>query len=178
ESITEVEIAQWLKQEGQRVEKDEPLVEIETDKVTVEVPAPVAGVVSRILKKQGEPASVGDVIGYMEEGAAEAKPDGAAAPAPKAPTPEPKHQTPATTPAPRPAAPADQGPARVMPAAQRVMAQEGINADQVKPTGPGGRILKEDVQREAESRRAAAPAPQPAAPAPGVEAGAREEEAV
>lgn len=70
ESITEVMIGKWLIEEGQAVGKDDPVVEIETDKVTLELPAPVAGVVSKHGKQQGDEAAVGDVIGYMEEGAA------------------------------------------------------------------------------------------------------------
>jgi 2-oxoglutarate dehydrogenase E2 component (dihydrolipoamide succinyltransferase) len=69
ESITEVQIGQWLKGEGQRVEKDEDLVEIETDKATVEISAPVSGTISKVLKRTGETAAVGDVIGYIEPGA-------------------------------------------------------------------------------------------------------------
>ncbi len=66
ESITEVQIGQWLKGEGQTVEKDENLVEIETDKATVEISAPVSGMISKVLKRTGETATVGEVIGYME----------------------------------------------------------------------------------------------------------------
>src|SRR5262245_26058127 len=69
ESITEVQIGKWLKAEGQTVEKDEDLVEIETDKATVDIVAPVTGTVSKVLKKSGETAAVGEVIGYMEPGA-------------------------------------------------------------------------------------------------------------
>jgi 2-oxoglutarate dehydrogenase E2 component (dihydrolipoamide succinyltransferase) len=68
ESITEVQIGEWLKAEGDTVQKDENLVEIETDKATVELPAPVAGIVVKVLKRAGETANVGEVIGYMEEG--------------------------------------------------------------------------------------------------------------
>jgi 2-oxoglutarate dehydrogenase E2 component (dihydrolipoamide succinyltransferase) len=70
ESITEVQIAKWLKREGDHVERDENICEIETDKATVELPAPAAGVISKFLKGPGETASVGEVIGYLEEGAA------------------------------------------------------------------------------------------------------------
>ena len=99
ESITEVQIAKWLKQEGEHVELDENICEIETDKATVELPAPVSGVISKLLKSGGENANVGEVIGYIEEGAtaaAEAAPAAPAAPksepeaAPKASSPEKK----------------------------------------------------------------------------------------
>lgn len=72
ESITEVQIGEWLKREGERAEKDENLVEIETDKATVELAAPVSGTIAKVLKKNGETAMVGEVIGYIEEGAGEA----------------------------------------------------------------------------------------------------------
>ncbi len=81
ESITEVQIGQWLKGEGQRAEKDENLVEIETDKATVEISAPISGVITQVLKRTGESAEVGEVIGYMEPAAVEG--------APSAPTNEP-----------------------------------------------------------------------------------------
>ncbi len=71
ESITEVQIGEWLKAEGDHAEKDENLVEIETDKATVELPAPVSGRIAKLLKRNGDTAAVGEVIGYMEESAAE-----------------------------------------------------------------------------------------------------------
>ena len=160
ESITEVEIGEWLKNEGDTVAMDETIVMIETDKVTAEVIAPVAGTVTQILKKQGEVAQVGDLIGYMEEGAVDAKP---AAPTPAAEAPE-APAAPAATPAPPPAAPAPSS-GHVMPAAQRAMATTGVNPNDVTATGPGGRVLKEDVMRAA-GGQPAAPAPAPAAPAP------------
>src|SRR6266853_533428 len=66
ESISEVEIGDWLKSEGEPVEQDEPVVVIETEKATVELPAPTAGTITQMLKQKGEKAAVGDVIGYME----------------------------------------------------------------------------------------------------------------
>ncbi|HEX4128579.1 MAG TPA: 2-oxoglutarate dehydrogenase complex dihydrolipoyllysine-residue succinyltransferase [Pirellulales bacterium] len=133
ESITEVQIADWKKGEGDHAEKDESLVEIETDKATVEVSAPVAGKITKVLKQAGESATVGEVIGYMEaESAAPAtsEPAAPAAPAAKA----------------KSAAPTEE---RLMPAARRELATQGLSADQVKATGPGGRLLKEDVLRAA-----------------------------
>ena len=79
ESITEVQIGQWLKAEGDHAEKDENLVEIETDKATVELPAPVSGRIAKVLKRNGDTAAVGEVIGYMEESAADAAHQEAAA---------------------------------------------------------------------------------------------------
>jgi 2-oxoglutarate dehydrogenase E2 component (dihydrolipoamide succinyltransferase) len=167
ESITEVQIGDWLKSEGQRIEQDETLVMIETDKVTVELPAPVSGVLSQIKVKTGETASVGDVIGTLEEGAAQPKQgDGKRAESkqPKAERPEPKAKAKAKAepeeeheeeveeeeeplPEPSPESLPAHGFARVMPAARRALAEKGLSADQVEPSGPGGRLLKEDVQR-------------------------------
>ena len=161
ESITEVQIGDWLVGEGQSANKEDALVVIETDKVTVELPAPAAGTVTRVLKKKGEKANVGEVIGYLENGPAPAKapPKTKAAPAPapeKAPTPSP-------APAPAPAQAPAQEP-RVMPSARRAMAEKGLEPKDVRASGPGGRILKEDVL--------VAPPAKPAA------SGAREEELV
>jgi 2-oxoglutarate dehydrogenase E2 component (dihydrolipoamide succinyltransferase) len=105
ESISEVQIGTWLKQEGDQAQKDEPLVEIETDKATVEIPAPMDGRIVQVLKKAGETAAVGDVIALMET-------DGAAA-ASSAPTQQPEQQAapPQPAAAPQPAAPPQQAPA-------------------------------------------------------------------
>lgn len=100
ESITEVQIGTWLKREGQQAEKDEALVEIETDKATVELPSPIAGRLERILKQPGETAAVGEVIGYMAaNGAAagtEASPAGSPPPRVEPPAPQPVSPSPAT----------------------------------------------------------------------------------
>ncbi|MCB9514442.1 MAG: 2-oxoglutarate dehydrogenase complex dihydrolipoyllysine-residue succinyltransferase [Candidatus Latescibacteria bacterium] len=162
ESITEVLISEWLVDEGGKVAQDANLVVIETDKITSEVPAPTDCVVKRILKAAGETATVGEAIAELEElpaGSVDAEPapGGEAAPAEAAPA--------AATP---PAA-----EARVMPAAARLAAESGVDASGVKGTGPGNRVLKEDVQRALEAPAAAAEAPAPAAPA-----GARAEERV
>jgi 2-oxoglutarate dehydrogenase E2 component (dihydrolipoamide succinyltransferase) len=167
ESITEVQIGDWFKKEGQAVQADEPVVSIETDKVTVELPAPSAGTVTKILKATGETAQVGEIIGYMEAGAVAPAPV-AAAPA-AATAASPVAAAPVNTPAPAEAA-------RVMPAAQRALHDAGLLASQVSPSGPGGRLLKEDVLKAA-AKPAAAPAP--AAPkANGIVAGPRQVEVV
>jgi len=160
ESITEVQIGQWLKPEGQFARAQESLVEIETDKATMELPAPASGVVTKVLKQQGERATVGEVIGYFEEGAAaDATPapkpaaapqsQGAAKPAPPAPP----SAAPSTTETTRARA---QQETRVMPAAARALDEHGLSVDQVEATGPGGRLLKEDVERRASRGPAAA----------------------
>jgi 2-oxoglutarate dehydrogenase E2 component (dihydrolipoamide succinyltransferase) len=148
ESITEVQISQWRKGVGDWAKKDENLVEIESDKATVELPAPVSGTIVQILKQPGQPAQVGEIIGYMNETAA------APAAAPQASSPPPAERTnesPAKS-AER-SSNADQS-SRIMPAADRLMAQEGIRSESVTPTGPGGRTLKEDVQHAVENRKA------------------------
>ena len=182
ESITEVEIGDWLKAEGERVSREEAVVMIDTDKVTVELPAPVTGVITKILVAKGGTAKVGDVIGYMDEA-----PQGARAgresspPPPPAPAPVATAPTAAAAPAPTaavapppaPPPPEPAAPARVMPAAARALHDTGLSAAQVPATGPGGRLLKEDVDRAAKAAPARAPAPPSHAPA-----GDREEEIV
>jgi 2-oxoglutarate dehydrogenase E2 component (dihydrolipoamide succinyltransferase) len=174
ESITEVQIGQWRKSEGDRVEADEVLVEIETDKAAMDLPSPVGGVLSKILKSNGEEASVGEVIAYIEEGngAGAGKPKQEMQATPKPPVKEPpqekppKKEPPADKPArqeppskqepvkepERKAAQRDGGATRVMPAARRELAQQDLEAGDVEATGPGGRLLKEDVQRHVQAR--------------------------
>ncbi|MEI6915535.1 MAG: 2-oxoglutarate dehydrogenase complex dihydrolipoyllysine-residue succinyltransferase [Armatimonadota bacterium] len=135
ESITEVQIGVWMKNAGDQVEADQPIVEIESDKATLELPAPTAGTITEVLKKQGEKANVGDIIGYMEESLAPTLTKGASnvVAAVKDTIPAPSKEQP-----------------RVMPAAARVMAENQISAAQVTGTGPGGRVLKEDAERSLE----------------------------
>lgn len=96
ESVTEVEIGQWLKEEGAFATEDEPVVVIETEKATLEVPAPVTGEVTQVLKKTGEKAAVGDVIGYMEEGPKPVTEKPQAKKEPARPKPAPEKQAPVT----------------------------------------------------------------------------------
>lgn len=165
ESITEVIVAEWLVEPGEWVAADAPVVSLETDKVNVEVPAPVAGVVVEMLAEPDATLSVGDVLGRMEarEGeAADAGSNGAAAAEPA----EAPAASPAAESAPAKAAtgPEDKGGQRVMPSAQRVLDQGGVSASGVDGTGPGGRVLKEDAQRAvaAKSSPSSAKASQPA----------------
>ncbi|HVV01000.1 MAG TPA: 2-oxoglutarate dehydrogenase complex dihydrolipoyllysine-residue succinyltransferase [Verrucomicrobiae bacterium] len=138
ESITEVEIGGWLKNKGDTVRKDEAVVTLESEKATVELPAPENGVLAQLLKKKGEVAKVGEVIGVLET-------DGKAAAAPakatEKKTPESRTTSKAES---KPAAPA------VMPAAQRALAEHGLSPEQVQASGPGGRLLKEDVLKHVE----------------------------
>jgi len=144
ESISEVQIGEWYVDTGKWVSADTDLVGLETDKATFDVPAPAGGKLTRIVKQAGETAAVGDVIAYFEE---EEKPAGAddSAPSSSAPAAKASGQPGQTD---KPVAPqgAQQGGSdKVMPAAARELAQRKMSADQVSPTGPGGRLLKEDV---------------------------------
>ena len=162
ESITEVQMGEWLKGEGDAVARDEVIAKIETDKVTVDLTAPSDGVLSQIKVKKGQTANVGDVIGYVEEGAAAAKPKPAEVPKAEAPKPTPSAAPPAAAPAEerpksvRPTIP-PQGFARVMPSARRALKERGLSPDDVEATGPGGRVLKEDVDRLKEKPAQKAP---------------------
>jgi 2-oxoglutarate dehydrogenase E2 component (dihydrolipoamide succinyltransferase) len=201
ESITEVQIAEWLKKEGDRVERDGNVAVIETDKATVELPAPVGGILIKLLKAKGATAKVGEVIGYIEEG-----------PAPAAATSASKGEPGAVKPAAdtnnssglnfgpetgkiavikkdvAPTGTAGSVPssekATVMPAAARALAEAGLQAADVKATGPGNRLLKEDVLRHVEvNAKTPTAGPNPVAQAPGsipssAPAGFRSEEAV
>jgi 2-oxoglutarate dehydrogenase E2 component (dihydrolipoamide succinyltransferase) len=148
ESITEVEIGEWLKAEGDRAEKDENLVVIETEKVTFELAAPVSGIVTKVLKKKGAVASVGEVIGYMEaaEAATEGEPKVAAKKAEKSEEEHKEETRREERKEPEERVSKAEKP-RVMPAAQRVLAERGLRPEEVRPSGPGGRLLKEDVLR-------------------------------
>src|SRR5262245_20665298 len=128
ESITEVEIGEWLKKSGDFAAENDPVVVIETEKATVELPAPISGKVTEVLKKQGEKAAVGEVIGYMEEAATpEKKPEVEVQeqrPAP-APAPVPASPPPASPP-PAAAAPAPPSPLPPTPRGERVVPMSPI----------------------------------------------------
>ena len=172
ESISEATLGQWLKQPGEAVGRDEPIASLETDKVSVEVPSPVAGVMGEQLVAVGATVAVGAVIARVSEGGAGEAP--AAAPA-------------AAAPAPAAEADADAGPQTLSPAVRRAVLEHGVDPTQIKGTGRDGRITKDDVL-EAAAKKTAAPAPAPAsapapvlapAPAPApAPAGARREERV
>src|SRR5690606_10021725 len=161
ESVTEATVGQWFKKPGDAVKTDEPLCELETDKVTVEVPAPAAGVLDNIEVQQGETVAVGALLGTIKEGAAAEKP---AAPAPA-------KAEPARAPKPAPAkaqgevlekAVAEaQGAMPPSPAARKIIEEKGLTPEQITGTGRRGQILKEDVLAAAAT---AAPAAAPTAP--------------
>ena len=137
ESVTEATIGKWFKKVGDAVAMDEPLVELETDKVTVEVPSPVAGKLTEIVAKEGDNVEVGALLGSIEAGAA-----GNVAPQPKPAQPAP------SAPAPQPAASAPvaaSGSMQPAPSAAKLMAENNLSAGQVDGSGKRGQVLKGDV---------------------------------
>ena len=178
ESVTEATIGKWFKQPGDPVAVDEPLVELETDKVTIEVPAPAAGVLADIAAKDGQTVAVGALLGQIKEGAKEGTSAPAAKPA-AAPTGRPDQKTATTTPInaaeeePKPRVPpkADGEPKSkgagdlpLAPSVRKLAAESGVDAATVPGSGKDGRVTKGDMMAAIE-RAAAAPTPiaQPAA---------------
>jgi len=176
ESVTEATIGQWFKKVGDAVAADEPVVELETDKVTIEVPAPAAGVLEAISAQPGDTVNVGSLIGAIGESAAAAAPKPAEAP--KA-APAPVAAAPAPAPQAAPAAPVANGNGAAMPppapAAAKLMTENGLSNSEVNGSGKRGQVLKEDVlaalgnkpavvqQPSAASGSATIAAPRPAA---------------
>jgi 2-oxoglutarate dehydrogenase E2 component (dihydrolipoamide succinyltransferase) len=157
ESVTEATVAQWFKQPGDAVAVDEPLVELETDKVTVEVPSPASGVLSEILVKSGETVTIGAVLGAIGEGAGKI----AAKPAAKKEEPKKTEAPKAAATAPKPAAPAPAKAAEapLAPSVKRIAEESGVSPATVPGTGKDGRVTKGDMLAAI-----ATPAPQPQAP--------------
>ena len=156
ESVTEATISKWFKKEGDAVKRDEPLLELETDKVTVEVPSPADGAIESISAQAGATVSVGALLGAIAEGKAGSAPAAAPkaeAPKPAAPAPAAKAETPA------------------MPSAKRIAEESGIAVSSVAGTGKDGRVTKGDMLGALAARSSA---PQPVAAAP---AGPRHNEA-
>jgi 2-oxoglutarate dehydrogenase E2 component (dihydrolipoamide succinyltransferase) len=154
ESIQEVQIGQWLKHEGDHVRRDESLVELDTDKASMELPAPSDGILSRILKKDGEKVAVGEVIALID-------PSTESAPQSSAPKASEQGQTAEVKQPPSPAASAasESTKANVVPAAdepvaapsvRRLLREHHVSAHDINPTGDGGRVLREDVLRYAQ----------------------------
>ncbi len=153
ESVTEATIGRWFKKAGEAVAVDEPLVELETDKVTIEVPAPAAGTLSEIVAKDGETVAVGALLGQISDGVG-----AAAKPAAPAATPS----APASVPA--PAAKAPPADAALAPSVRKLAAESGVNASTVPGSGKDGRVTKGDMLAAIE-QAASQPTPvsQPAA---------------
>jgi pyruvate dehydrogenase E2 component (dihydrolipoamide acetyltransferase) len=179
ESIVEGTLTKWLKKPGDRVERDEPLFEISTDKVDTEIPSPAAGTLGEVLVQEGATVGINTVVGRINDGsgAASAPAAAAPAPAPAAPTPAPAApapapvaaSAPAAAPAPVAAEPvAEAGP--LSPLVRKMARENNIDLNQVRGTGAGGRVTKQDLEEYLDARatasRAAAPAPQAAPPPP------------
>ena len=180
ESITEATIAQWYKKPGEAVAMDEPLCELETDKVTIEVPAQSAGVLAEVLAEEGATVEVGALLGSIGEGAGSVAPASPAADAPAAETPLAEEPAAPATPMPATPVPAAQNidTSGLSPAARRVVEEHGLDPAQISGSGKDGRITKEDAMKAAENPAAAAPAVSaaPGVPAPAsVDRSAREE---
>ncbi|MBI2867347.1 MAG: 2-oxo acid dehydrogenase subunit E2 [Chloroflexi bacterium] len=176
--MKEGKLLRWLKKEGQAVNRGEALAEIETDKASVEAEAFQSGVLLKTLVKEGETVPVGTVIAYIGEAGekpptgAPSAPKAAAAPTPTAPA-QPPPAAPAAKPAPaQQATPATTGELKVSPIARKVAEEHGVNLRQVKGTGPGGRVQKDDVLNYVEAMKKGAVAPAAAAPAAPAAAGA------
>ena len=172
ESIVEGTLTRWLKKPGDRVERDEPLFEISTDKVDTEIPAPAAGVLSHLLVEEGKTVAINTVVGRIDEtGAATVA---AAAPAVKeAPKPVPPPAAPAPPPAPVAVAPEAAAPAPeeisgpLSPLVRRMAREHNIDLTRIRGTGAGGRITKQDVEAHLGAQAAPVPAaPPPPAPPP------------
>ena len=165
ESVTEATIGQWFKKVGDTVSADEPIVELETDKVTIEVPAPASGVLEAIAAQPGETVDVGALLGAIGGAGAivtpkpEAKAD---APANNAAGPEEIKPEPAT----QPVTATDRDPA---PSAQKMIAENGLNGNDISGSGKSGQVLKEDVLTVLGRGNAVAPAAQSVAEAPKVQ---------
>src|SRR5512133_1823082 len=182
ESIVEGTLTRWLKKPGERVERDEPLFEIWTDKVDTEIPSPAAGTLSEVLIEEGKTVGINTVGARIDEGggAAASKPAAAAQPETATqetinPTPAPQQvedAAPAMAPGPdapppppeAPPAPTEpQGP--ISPLVRKMARENNVDLSRVKGSGAGGRITKQDVEGFLAQQQQAAPAAQPAPPA-------------
>jgi 2-oxoglutarate dehydrogenase E2 component (dihydrolipoamide succinyltransferase) len=173
ESITEATLGQWLKKPGEAVAIDEPIASLETDKVAVEVPSPVAGIMGAYAVEEGATVNVGAVIGSIDAGTGASSP--AAAPVAAAAAVAPVV---ATTPAPAPATEAESSDLPLSPAVRRLVLELGIDPSKIKGTGKDGRLTKEDVVAAAKGASAAS-ADAPVAATPTTQAtGARQEERI
>jgi 2-oxoglutarate dehydrogenase E2 component (dihydrolipoamide succinyltransferase) len=156
ESVTEATVARWLKKSGEAVTADEPLVELETDKVSLEVPAPASGVLSEITVAEGTDVEVGTVIGRIEEGAAaagdtttdakeQALAEGSGPPGPAGAQAREAERATEESRSATTAAPRGDGAAQAGPAARKIAAEKGVDLSEVPPSGPKGNVTKADV---------------------------------
>jgi 2-oxoisovalerate dehydrogenase E2 component (dihydrolipoyl transacylase) len=172
ESVTEGTVDHWLKSEGDFVKRDEPLVEVVTDKVNAEIPSPFEGKLVKITAAQGETVQVGAVLAQIEvadaasAGAQATKPQAAAAPAVAAPPTQEASEAPAPAPEVTTAGGGD-GRARLSPAVRKLAAEHGLDPATLRGSGLGGRVTRDDVLAAVGGGQAAAAAPAaPAAPVP------------
>jgi len=169
ESITEATLGQWLKKPGESVAADEPIASLETDKVAVDVPSPVAGVMGEQLVKEGDTVNVGAVIAIVTEGGTATAPATEAAKTQAEPLPEPTPMTPekvAETPHLAEEEDADSQPLTLSPAVRRLVLEHGLDPSKITGHGKDGRLTKDDVLAAVKAGNAAkASAPPPAAPA-------------
>ena len=171
ESIVEGTITKWLKKPGDKVQRDEPLFEISTDKVDAEIPAPASGILREIKVSEGTTVGINTVVGTIAtDGEAAAAPAKPAAPPPKEEKREEKKAAPAPPPAAAPAATHEEDEeARSSPLVRKIAREHGISLSQISGTGLGGRITKQDIMSFIERQSAApaaAPSSTPSAPAP------------
>ncbi len=166
ESVTEATVGKWFKQAGESVNADEPLVELETDKVTVEVPAPASGVLGDILVKSGSTVAVGSLLAALRDGAAKT----ASASAPQSAPSEPKAASPPPRPQPQTAQPTVSRPSTSAatpppaPAARKALEEAGFEASEIHGSGKHGQILKEDVVNAIAAAAKPSPPPPPREP--------------
>jgi 2-oxoglutarate dehydrogenase E2 component (dihydrolipoamide succinyltransferase) len=161
ESVTEATIGEWLKQPGEPVKLGEPVASLETDKVAVEVPSPVAGTMGEQRVKEGDTVAVGAVIATIED----SQQAGETTEVKEREKPQPAaEQPPAPAPAPPPAE-EDDHTTTLSPAVRRAVLEHGVDPSAIKGTGKDGRLTKEDVLAAAQAKKAA-PAPAVSAPAP------------
>ena len=179
ESVTEATVGEWLKQPGDAVEADEPIASLETDKVAVEVPSPVAGVLAEFTVELGETVEVGAVIARVEEGGEGKSPAPSPAPAAKSDDGADKESAREMEKLPDDGAKGGDAPT-MSPAVRRAVLEHGVDPTTIKGTGKDGRLTKEDVLAAARSKDSgSAPSPSPApAPAPSSAKGERREERV
>ena len=156
ESVTEATIGRWFKKAGDAVAVDEPLVELETDKVTIEVPAPSAGTLGEIVAKDGETVAVGALLGQIKDGAGGAAAKPAAAPAKPAPAAQASSSAAASSAAAASKAPPNEAP--LAPSVRKISAESGIDAATVPGSGKDGRVTKGDMLAAIE-KAASAPTP-------------------
>jgi 2-oxoglutarate dehydrogenase E2 component (dihydrolipoamide succinyltransferase) len=165
ESIVEATVGKWLKQPGDPVNTGEPVLELETEKVNLEVPSPQDGVLSEMLRPEGETVRVGEVLGTVAEGAAPQRP-AAEPPEQREPPTRPPEREPAREEAAQRIQAAAPEEERATPVARKMAQSLSVDLSQVKGTGSGGRITQEDVERYVSARLAQEPRAKPAAPEP------------